>query len=281
MKEQERRRKSASADEMRQYKSGGINAADMKQAEIKKEIKKSQQDAAKFMHENLSKGSQGLDQQYLKDKAAKEEGRQKKLAADEAKHGYNGSVNENDLKLAQIKKEHRKQMAATSQMNSGYKGGVREDDLKLAQIKKELRQKEKETADYNHANLSKQSQDLDDQYLKGKAAKEEDRQKKLAADEAKHGYKGGINENDLKLAQIKKEQRKQMAATSQLNNGYSGGVNENDLKLSKIKKEEREKKRAVDELNHGYGGSGHPPPPPEPRVAAPAGAAAEEGSAET
>ena len=57
-KEQERRRKSETAEMMRQCKSG-VSAADLKLAEIKKEVKKSQQDAAKFMHENLSKGSQG------------------------------------------------------------------------------------------------------------------------------------------------------------------------------------------------------------------------------
>jgi hypothetical protein len=58
MKEQERRRKSETTEMMRQCKSG-VSASDLKLAEIKKEVKKSQQDAAKFMHENLSKGSQG------------------------------------------------------------------------------------------------------------------------------------------------------------------------------------------------------------------------------
>lgn len=59
MKEQERRRKSETAKLMRQCKSG-VSASDLKLAEIKKEVKKSQQDAATFMHENLSKGSQGM-----------------------------------------------------------------------------------------------------------------------------------------------------------------------------------------------------------------------------
>jgi len=286
LKQQERRRKSDCTELLRKSNFSGLSQADTLSAEIKKEVKKSQDDATKFMHENLSKGSQGLNQQFLKDKAMKEEERQRKLAADEMRKGYKGGVREDDLKLAEIKKEERLKKQAADEMRKGYKGGVREDDLKLAEIKKEerlkkqaadeinrgykggvkeedlklaeikkeARQKEHDAANHNHSNLSKNSQDMNGQYLKDKAAKEEERQKKLAADEMRKGYKGGVREDDLKLAGIKKEERLKKQAADEINRGYKGGVKEEDLKLAEIKKEEREKRKSAVEMNSGYKG---------------------------
>ena len=239
---------------MRKCKFGGVNQSDMKLADIKKEVRKCQADAAKYMHENLSKASQGLDAQYLKDKAAKEEQKQMKLAADEMRKSYKGAVREEDLKLAEIRKEERLKKQAADENNRNYKGGVKEEDLNLAEIKKEARKQKQDAANFNHEALSKDSQALDDRYLKDKATKEELRQSKLAADEIHRGYKGGVKEDDLKLAEIKKEGRLKKQAADENNHGYKGGVSENDLKLAEIKKEGRQQKQSADEINHSYGG---------------------------
>ncbi|CAB9522470.1 expressed unknown protein (Partial), partial [Seminavis robusta] len=172
LKQQERRRKSDCAEQMRKIQFGGLNQTDIQLAEIKREARKSQADAAKFMHESLSKASQGCDAQFLRDKAIKEEARQKQLAANKMRLGYKGGVNEDDLKLSEIKKEERMKKQEVEELNRGYKGGVREEDLKLTELKKE------------------------------------ERLKKQAAEESNRGYKGGVREEDLKLAEIKREARK-------------------------------------------------------------------------
>lgn len=221
-KQQDRRRKSDCTEMMRRTQYGGLDQTDIKMASMKKEARKSQADAAKYMHENLSKASQGLDSQFLKEKAQKEEDRQKQQAA--------------------------------SEINRGYKGGVKEEDLVLAQIKREAREKKQEAAHFNHESLSKSSQALDSHFLKEKAMKEDDKLKKIAADEFQRSYKGGVSGDDLILAEIKKEERQKKIAASEINRGYKGGVKEEDLKLAGIKKEDRQKKQAASELNRGYKG---------------------------
>ena len=91
-------------------------------AEIKREARQKQQDAAHFNHESLSKDSQAMNSQFLKEKAMKEEEKQSKLAADEILRSYKGGVNENDLKLKEIKEESKTKKQAADEINHAYNG---------------------------------------------------------------------------------------------------------------------------------------------------------------
>jgi len=240
MKKEQAERKRASANALRSHR-GGVSESDLRLSTIKKETRKNKEDAANYLHEKLSRESQALDEQFLKEKAAKEEDKKGKAAAAEATRSYKGGVSEDDLRLSSIKKEARSQKLdaqrnlresgaakeldelfliqkaqkekerdgkqATAEMMRQYKGGVNENDLILSTIKKETRKNKEDAANYLHEKLTKESQALDDQFLKEKAAKEEDKRGKLATAEMLSQYKGGVNENDLKLNKIKKEAR--------------------------------------------------------------------------
>jgi len=241
MKKEQAERKRASANALRSHR-GGVSESDLRLSTIKKETRKNKEDAANYLHEKLSRESQALDEQFLKEKAAKEEDKKGKAAAAEATRSYKGGVSEDDLRLSSIKKEARSQKLdaqrnlresggakepdelfliqkaqkekdrdgkqATAEMMHSYKAlEMNENDLILSTIKKETRKNKEDAANYLHEKLTKESQALGDQFLKEKAAKEEDKRGKLATAEMMRQYKGGVNENDLKLNKIKKEAR--------------------------------------------------------------------------
>lgn len=89
-----------------------------------------------------------------------------------------------------------------------------------------------------------------------KAARDEERRKKLQATEALRNYKGdAANAEASKLAQLKEQDRlKKSEAEKQLRE-YRGTLSEEDAKLMAYKEEERRKKLEAAAMLRGYQGT--------------------------
>jgi hypothetical protein len=90
--------------------------------------------------------------------------------------------------------------------------------------------------------------------IQQKAQKEEERERKTAAQDALKGYRGGISEEVTKLAALREEERsKREEAEAQLR-GYRGTLSEGDKKLLAQREVERERRQAEEQRLRALGG---------------------------
>jgi hypothetical protein len=87
-----------------------------------------------------------------------------------------------------------------------------------------------------------------------KAQKEDERKRKIAAQDALKGYRGGINEGDAKLAALREEERKQREEAEAQLRGYRGTLSDTDKKLLAQREAERQKRQAEEQRLRALGG---------------------------
>jgi hypothetical protein len=88
--------------------------------------------------------------------------------------------------------------------------------------------------------------------LQQRALKEAERRSKQESLELHKQFRGGVNEEDLKLRAIKEEERLRKIETESILHDYKGGIREEDLKLAAWRNEDRQKKLEAIEHHHGY-----------------------------
>lgn len=100
---------------------------------------------------------------------------------------------------------------------------------------------------------------VNDEELKLRTLREEERRKTIDAQQHLHNYKGvgGVNEEDLKLRALREEERRKAMEAEQNLHNYKGvgGVNEEELKLRALKEEERRKTMDAQQNLHQYNGT--------------------------
>lgn len=88
-------------------------------------------------------------------RAQKGEERMRKQEAAEILRGYQGTVSEEDTKLAALREEERRKKQEAAEMLRGYQGSLSEEEAKLIAAREEERRKHQETQQELYNNLEK------------------------------------------------------------------------------------------------------------------------------